>query len=305
MKVFVLDAKENWVCDRFAMEWTEHNRELSTSALGEADVVWALAGWRWNHLPLEMLKNKKLVVTIHHIVPDKFDELKLQQFMIRDQFVDAYHVPCEKTKSQIQELTSKEIFVAPFWANPRLWFEISSKTALREKFAIDESCYLIGSFQRDTEGHDLITPKLEKGPDLFCDRVISMARDIDNVKVLLAGWRRQYVMHRLTEAEVPFYYFELPGFDVLNELYNCLDLYLVTARHEGGPQSIIECALSKTPIISTDVGCATAILSPDSIIGYSNPAVPNVKHAYNSVQHLNIPRGFEPFVNFFEELCNG
>ena len=30
---------------------------------------------------------------------------------------------------------------------------------------------LIGSFQRDTEGYDLKTPKLSKGPDIFCDIV--------------------------------------------------------------------------------------------------------------------------------------
>ena len=41
--------------------------------------------------------------------------------------------------------------------------------------------------------------------------------------------------------------------DQLNELYNCLDLYVVASRVEGGPQAIIECALSKTPIISTDM----------------------------------------------------
>ena len=29
---------------------------------------------------------------------------------------------------------------------------------------------LIGSFQRDTEGHDMISPKLVKGPDIFQNR---------------------------------------------------------------------------------------------------------------------------------------
>ena len=43
---------------------------------------------------------------------------------------------------------------------------------------------------------------------------------------------------------------------LVNKLYNILDLYLVTSRIEGGPQAILECALTKTPILSTDVGVA-------------------------------------------------
>ena len=51
----------------------------------------------------------------------------------------------------------------------------------------------------------------------------------------------------------------------LNELYNCLDLYIVSSRYEGGPQAILECAASKTPILSTKVGVAPEVLHPESI----------------------------------------
>ena len=90
----------------------------------------------------------------------------------------------------------------------------------------------------------------------------------------------------------------------LNELYNSLDLYIVASRVEGGPQSILECALSKTPIISTDVGVANQILSDKSIFTmkeYRN-AKPNVEHAYREVQKYIIPEGFESFINFFEDV---
>ena len=33
---------------------------------------------------------------------------------------------------------------------------------------------LVGSFQRDTEGSDLISPKLIKGPDIFIEIVKNM-----------------------------------------------------------------------------------------------------------------------------------
>ena len=50
----------------------------------------------------------------------------------------------------------------------------------------------------------------------------------------------------------------------------CLTLYIVASRVEGGPQSIPECALTRTPIISTDVGIASNILSSESIFSMDN-----------------------------------
>ena len=45
----------------------------------------------------------------------------------------------------------------------------------------------------------------------------------------------------------------------LNKLYNILDLYIVSSRIEGGPQAILESSITKTPILSTDVGVASEI----------------------------------------------
>ena len=36
--------------------------------------------------------------------------------------------------------------------------------------------------------------------------------------------------------------------ELLNNLYNILDLYLVTSRLEGGPQAILESAITKTQL---------------------------------------------------------
>ena len=36
-----------------------------------------------------------------------------------------------------------------------------------KKYNLSNEDYIVGSFQRDTEGHDLHSPKLSKGPDLF------------------------------------------------------------------------------------------------------------------------------------------
>ena len=68
-------------------------------------------------------------------------------------------------------------------------------------------------------------------------------------------------------------------------------MYIVSSRLEGGPQAILESALTKTPIISTDVGIASEVLSSDSIFddskSYKN-ATPNVDYAFEKVQKYKI-----------------
>ena len=302
MKVFTVPADENWVCDRFTKEWISENREKSTDRIEECDIVWLLAGWRWNQIPEEILRNKKVVLTVHHIVPDKFNSNKVNEFIFRDQFIDVYHVPCSKTREQISQLTKKPIEVIPFWANQKIWFPIKEKNELRDSFGINKDCFLVGSFQRDTEGYDLISPKMEKGPDIFCDIVEDLFIRNKKISVLLAGWRRQYVINRLEKAGIPYYYFELPSLEDLNKLYNCLDLYLVSSRYEGGPQSIIECALSKTPIVSTDVGIARDILSDKSIFNGKNNPVPDTDYAFEKVKKIKMPEGFCRFDEMFSSL---
>ena len=92
------------------------------------------------------------------------------------------------------------------------------------------------------------------------------------------------------------------SFKDLNELYNCLDLYIVSSRVEGGPQAIIECGLSKVPIISTDVGIANEVLSSESIFNMDNftNAIPNTEVAYRNSLKYVIPDGFKKFDGLFE-----
>ena len=62
MKIFTVPANENWVCDRFTKEWMSHNLDIVTEDIQGCDILWLLAGWRWNHIPENILRNKFLVV---------------------------------------------------------------------------------------------------------------------------------------------------------------------------------------------------------------------------------------------------
>lgn len=269
MKVFVLSPNENWIVDRFYTEWCLDNNDITIGDPRLADVIWLMSDWCWTSVPYEILKKKKVLTSIHHIVPDKFGDVELEDFRKRDEITDAYHVPCKKTFLQVEEIlkkigSSKPIFTRPFWVNEVLWKPIQ-KFKARTFLKLDQDAFLVGSFQRDTEGKDLISPKLEKGPDRFCE-VIEKMYDMGLKPVpLLAGWRRQYIMNRLSKAGISYIYNELPTHDLLRCMYASLDLYVVASRFEGGPQSIVECASMDVSVVSTDVGIASEILHENCI----------------------------------------
>tara|TARA_R110002096_G_scaffold405612_1_gene603696 strand:+ start:280 stop:1203 length:924 start_codon:yes stop_codon:yes gene_type:complete len=306
MKIFVLAPQEDWICDRLVKEWYSEFKDISTKNINEADVIWLLAGWCWNHIPIDILKNKKIIVTEHHIVPEKFSNEKYQNFLLRDQFVDCYHVPNEKTKNLLSQITKKRIEVISYWYNDKLWNPISQSES-RKFLNLSNDNYYVGSFQRDTEGSDLKTPKLEKGPDLLCEYLIRNRNKMKNLHVLLAGFRRQYIINRLESEKIKYTLFEKTDIETIKMLYAACNLYIVSSRFEGGPQAIIEAAAMRVPIISTDVGIASNILDKKSIIdiqihNHEQPSKESIEHAYKNVLKINLKNHGNKFINLFKEI---
>ena len=73
-------------------------------------------------------------------------------------------------------------------------------------------------------------------------------------------------------------------------MYSASDLYIVSSRHEGGCQAILECAYKNVPIISRDVGIASKILHSDCIMPVENrfiiPTQEHITHAKQSVDKV-------------------
>lgn len=304
MKIYINSAKENWVVDRFIDEWNKFNFKQSKNFRFGDKIVWLIAPWTWRKIPKKYLIKNKVVCTIHHIDEDKFKSNEEIEFIDRDKFVDYYHVISSKTFDQVIKLTDKPVHKIPFWVNQNLWFEIKNKEQLRQKYSVDLNSYLVGSFQRDTEGHDLVSPKLSKGPDRFLEIAEYLNTKNENLQIILTGKRRNYILDELSRRDIGYKYFEMTSFQNLNELYNILDLYIVSSRYEGGPQSILETAMTRTPIISTDVGIASEILDKKSIFNMNNykDAVPNTDISYQNAKRYLIPEGFKEFNKLFSEI---
>lgn len=297
-KAFALAPGEDWIVDRFVAEWNADNPDVSVATPQEADVVWLMADWCWQRIPYDVLRKRRVITTVHHVVPEKFGAAAAAEFAQRDGFTHAYHVPNEHTAAFVRQRTRRPVHVIPYWANQKAFRpSLEPREALRMKHGLPRDGYLVGSFQRDTEGHDLRSPKLEKGPDLLCD-FFDRFEGCGGAHVVLAGWRRQYVIGRLEESGIPYTYLERPSHDVVCELYRCLDLYPVTSRHEGGPQSLIECGLLGIPVVSRDVGMASQLLPASAIaddVAFATPAVPDVGR-------LLLPEGYAPYRDLIETV---
>ena len=304
MKLFINRPKEDWVVDRFVDEWNRYNFKQSSFSFFGEKIIWIIAPWTWKKIPLNVLKKNKVLCTIHHIDEDKFDKNEFLEFQERDRYIDQYHVISTKTYEQVKKITTKKITKIPFWVNQNLWYSIDDKKLLYSKYNLSSESYHVSSFQRDTEGYDLTSPKLSKGPDQFFEIVKNLNKEKENLVVILTGKRRQYIIERLKNEKIDFRYYEMATFNELNELYNLTDLYIVSSRYEGGPQSILECALTKTPIISTNVGIAKEILADSAIFDMSNykNAIPNVEIANRNAKQFLIPEGFQKFNSLLKEI---
>ena len=304
MKIFISNLNESWIIDRMKEEFSNFNPKIVTDNIKNSDIIWIIAPWMWKKIPKKYLKAKTVVCSIHHLEEKDFKGSALKDFYNRDKYVNYYHTISNKSKEEIRKLTPKKIVSIPFWINENIFFSLQDKSNLRSKYNLPKESLIIGSFQRDTEGKDLKSPKLIKGPDQFVEIVKSFSKRNKNLLVLLAGYRRQYLIKKLEEENIDYKYIELVDFEILNELYNCLDLYVVSSRVEGGPQAILECGITKTPLISTDVGIATEILSSESIFNMDNfeQAKPNIKVAYDNSIKYSLEDGMKKYQNMFEDI---
>jgi glycosyltransferase involved in cell wall biosynthesis len=338
MKVWLLSPKENWIVDEMAKQFKRDNSDLYTDDPLSADIAWVLADWCFDQIePAFLAIGKPIVVMLHHFVPEKFDRLSEATFRRHDKFVSAYTAPNYRTRDFVldNKLTNKPVYVAPYWVDSKAWISTGTKEELRRKYRIPQDAYVIGSFQRDTEGAGIperrFEPKKEKGPDLFCDFVEEFSKTRNDVCVVLAGWRRQYIVNRLRKSgsKIKLISFapDTSGLDsedlmeakdeditwvskvsdkppfvdqsTINELYQTLDLYPMCSRFEGGPQSLLECGIHGIKMVSRPVGMAEEVLKHRSIANnplHAEPTVPDV-------EHLKTPLGYARHIEILKGYC--
>lgn len=280
----ILIDNQKWICDRLKDQFIQYYPEYIVKQPEEADYIWYIAPWNYLYIPagytfLEwqaLLNSKKVVATIHHIDADNLTAGKYsRQFKFIKTYASQIHSICPQTTRDIQKLG---IFEAPIitkylWERDPQFYSVSSeeKAKLRKKYGFDGDSFVIGSFQND---------KTSKAPEIFLNIVLDMIKLGRKIEVVLSGRNRNFLIDNFEKMRVKYHYFNMVPLETINDLYNCLDLYIVSSKYEGGPRSILECALTRTPVISTRVGIAPEFMDANSLfdmndwITYQN-SVPN------------------------------
>lgn len=306
---------QKWICDMLKQEFMDAFPYDTTHNAKCANIIWYLGPWNYRYTPrgftrdewLSFLKTKKVVCTQHHIDLDKiylgqYDD----QFRFMREYGTHYHAICDITLDTMKYYFNPlKTSAQKLWANNQVFYHIKDRESLRAQYNFDKSAYLIGSFQKDTEGRTNL-PKLSKGPDLFVKIVKDMHRTNNNVKVVLSGLRREYIIAELEKANIKYYYFNMIPLNKINDLYNCLDLYIVSSRCEGGPRSVFEAGLTKTPIISTRIGISPELMSPGALFDVNNwksykDCKPDSEVLYNNVKNLMS----NEYMHYFKEYLLG
>lgn len=249
--------------------------------IGDAEVVHMV--W-WEALlavPEERLEGKRIIC---HVPGEPFRYMTYPSHCRAMEVVGRWVTRTSQAKHQLAEVRVDSVLI-PYLIDvnvfTRLGRDDPAVIAFREEWNIPRGSFLIGSFQRDTEGSDLKSPKLVKGPDVFAEIVRTVRERGHDIHVMLGGPRRHWMIRRLSELRIPFTYVgkPVPGDDIavntlprstLNVLYNLVDLCLVASRSEGGPHAILEAASAGCPVVSSRVGMAPDVLEPQCI--FESPA---------------------------------
>lgn len=300
----ILIDNQKWICDRLKDQFIQFYPEYTTTRPEEADYIWYIAPWNYLYIPtgytfLEwktLLKSKKVVATIHHIDADNLLAGKYsRQFKFIKIYASQIHSICPQTTRDIQKLGIFDIPIITkyLWARESQFYSVSSeeKAKLRRKYGIGDNSFVIGNFQND---------KKSKAPEIFLNIVLDMIKMGRKIEVILSGRNRNFLTYNFVNLEVKYRYFSMVPLEVINELYNCLDLYVITSRYEGGPRSILECALTRTPVISTRVGIAPEFMDANTLFDvndwttYQN-AVANPDALAKNIEFLGTDSYMEEF----------
>ncbi len=136
-----------------------------------------------------------------------------------------------------------------------------TRRAARAALGLPEGAFVVGSFQKDGEGWGAgLEPKAIKGPDVLLDVFRALRARVPELYVLLSGPARGYVQSGLERLGIPYLHRSVGRYSEIGDLYRALDAYVVPARQEGGPKSVLESMATGVPLVATRVGQASDLV---------------------------------------------
>lgn len=232
------------------------------------------------------------IATIFHIASSQHR----QRIQIAAPHLGVLHTTNSLTAHELEALgiPSSRIHVIPLGINLKQFppATTSQRQMIRQQLSIPAHTKVIGSFQKDGVGWGAgMTPKLEKGPDIFVEAVTELSRHLP-IHVLLVGPARGYITRELAKRNIPHTNIGHVSPSELPAYYAVLDAYLISSRVEGGPLSLLEAWASSVPVITTAVGMAAdhARHNQNALIAPSNNSTALAEQAARLLTDANLAK---------------
>lgn len=292
-KIYFLSDNAGWAADRT----TNSIYEMAISKGFKCDKTinhpknqFVFYGDQFSLLTKNIFKNNNIIsFDYEHGLP-KYSEThrKLLDVILKNQ--DKIHL-IRVTNSFFKNflissgVKSEKIMQIPLTVNNIFKKYKESETLDFKKFyGLPNNKFIIGSFHKDGDGFGQgMNPKYIKAPDVFLKSLKLIKQNVKNLFVLLTAPARGYVKKGLDELGIEYKHFESVDFRKLPELYNCLDLYLISSREEGGPTGMFEAMACGIPVVTTKVGQAY-----DSIFDGKNGFLVDVEDYKKLAECVNI-----------------
>ena len=279
-----------------------------TTKIYECSVIWYLSSYNYEYIPfgisklnwLNILKNKKVVFTCNmNIIEQINDECNLlEQIEFIKKYGNKFHSISVHEKNIFNKYLGKtKIINKKLWFNNQLYFPIENKQELKKKYKLSSEFYYVGYFINSNIKLDNEINKI------FFQILLDMYEENKNICVILNGLISQDLIDKIEKSGIIYCNYDYYLDEEINELYNCLDLYILASSDNVFDDIIYKAGLSKTPLISTKFGIGPELMARSSLFDFNNwssykVAKPNIELLYTNIKKLNTNDNIEEFKNF-------
>jgi len=192
-----------------------------------------------------------IISTIHHIVEAAhvYDCLRC----------DAVLTVCEKYRQEVADLGIPEERIGSMRNGVDTdFFAPLPRDVAKQSFGVPNNTFVLGFAGKATSDHDG-----RKGIDRFIGLIEKLDATTTSPLMVITtgpGWEERFTKRQFRNIETKHLGFidkaRLPSF------YNALDVYLTTAKVEGGPVPVLEAMSCGTCVVATPVGVVPEVIVP-------------------------------------------
>lgn|GEM_PF-2366828 len=222
--------------------------------LDEVDVVHFLNHWEVkNRVVPETLAR---INTITHVT----DIQEWEEQMVPLLQADAVVVIAQEWQQFLLErsLPTQKLHLCYIGVDPKRFYPIRDRSRSRKRLGIDSTSCLIGysaKFSSNNSGR--------KGIDVFLEALKQCADSGHSFGVVITGPGWDQTVKELEIYGIEVHYRPFLPDRLMPSFYNALDLFVCTARIEGGPAPVLESMACGVAVITTSVGTVKDHLKPD------------------------------------------